>query len=397
VSQPYNPRVVVEKTPPALLQGFFSKFSGFADLDWASLSDDPEPVLQRLTKLNEQESRQVAMRLRQVHALSEPAGTKALIESAYDLNPDVASKLALMENGYVRAFWCLVECPQLLDNERIYAYTHSLRADSRESRVGFPSGKIIVTQAMLNDVVACIKTAYQDEHRADVCRLDHRESEGIHLFHAYPSDYMDEIDTYGPDDHLSSVRIKPPFHIVCYVDEQAGTITLFAKGGSEKHEVLFKGFATSILHAPTPPKAGKKTYDLSLFKNPNYELETDLAHHLTRPRVVSMRIQFPDQRQHRITFDVDPNDSRDSIYEIIRTKLRGGFAELSRATILSVELQAVFATPNRAEEVIRFKITAPRWCTLDYDGKEGLRKYLRLWGIENDGKRLAASPAASGV
>ena len=175
-------------------------------------------------------------------------------------------------------------------------------------------------------------------------------------------------------------------------------MTLFAKGGTEKHEALFKGFATAIHNVPAPPKAGNKTYDLSPFKNPNREFVTDPAHHLGPPRVVRMHLQFPESRHHRAWFEVDPHHRHDNIYNLLRGKLRGGIEELARAAILSVELQAVFNVPGEREEEIRFRTTVPRWCTLGHEGKEAIvRRHLRPWGIENDGKRVAALPKAAGI
>lgn len=394
MSPPYNQRVVVEKTPNAILQRFLSKFPAFADLDWNNLAENAvEPILSRLQTSDEADKRQIRVRFRQAHALGDSPGTAVLIAAGRDCKLDIADELAAKKNSYERAFWCLLEHPELFDSPRVYAHVYALPKTSRETRVGFPEGKVIVTEAMLADLVQQIKDLYRDERRGDPCKVDHREHNGVHLIHAYPSDYVDEIDSYGPDDEFSSVSVKPPLHIVYYLDESTGGVTVLAKGGADKHEALFKGFASAILHAPTPPKAGKKTYDLSLFKDRNHELKTDPAHYLRPPRVVAIRLQFSESRWHTAWFDVNPQDPHDNIYNVLRKKLRGGLEELARSTILSVELQAVFGGPGEREEEINFRITTPRWCTLEYDGKEGiLRRYLRPWGIEIDGKRVAALP-----
>ena len=397
MSQPYNPRVVVEKTPNALLQKFFTKFPNFADFDWKKLvENDAEPILQRVRASNEPLRHLIGVRFRQAHALADSHGTSVLIAAAGDHGLSIADDLAARKNAYERAFWCLVEYPKLFDSERIYAYTYSLPKSSRETRVGFPEGKIAVTEEIINDLRQQIKDAFKDEKRADVCTVDHREHDGFHLFHAYPSDYVDEIDSYGPDDQLTSVSVKPPFPVVYFLDQITGGVTVLAKGGGDKIEALFNGFAKAVFNATAPPKAGKKTYGLNLFKDPKFEFKTDPAHQLRRLRVTAMKIHFPGQPRRRARFQVDIHDMHDDIYKLLTAKLRGGLAELTRSTILSVDLQAVFGCPGGKEEKIEFGISTPRWCTLGHDGREGiLRRYLRTWGFESDGKRVAALPKAA--
>jgi len=384
VSQPYNPRVVVEKTPNVLLRRFLSPYKAFSDLDWKTLAEnDAEPILQRLPALDEADRHYIGVRWRQVHALADSMGTAVLSEAGRDCQLDVADRLAAMKNAYERAFWCLVEHPRLLDHQRVYAYTYSLPRTSRETRVGFPEGKVDVTEAFIDDLREHIKEVYKDEERAHMCRVDHREHDGVHVFHAYPSDYLDEIDSYGPDGQLTTVSIMPPFHIVYYLDGPAGKVSLLAKGGAGKHEELFKRFSIAAFGAPPPPRAAKKTYDLRVLKDPKHEFRRKPTDHIALVRVIALRLQFHEQWQHRGLFEVDPDDPHDSIYDLLRAKLAGGLRELARSKILSAVLQAVFRAPGQREKVVSFKISVPRWCDLDDDPEDRiLWQYLPAWGLE---------------
>jgi len=85
VSQPYNPRTVVEKTPNILLQRFLSPYKAFSDLDWKTLAEnDAESILQRLPALDEANRRHLSIRFRQVHALANSRGTAILIAASGD-------------------------------------------------------------------------------------------------------------------------------------------------------------------------------------------------------------------------------------------------------------------------------------------------------------------------
>lgn len=75
---------------------------------------------------------------------------------------------------------------------------------------------------------------------------------------------------------------------------------MLAKGGSDKHEALFKGFATVVLQSSAPPKETQKTYDLSLFKDPNLVLKTEPADYLRPIRVIGIRLRFAEN------FNIEP-------------------------------------------------------------------------------------------
>jgi hypothetical protein len=384
VSQPYNPRVVVEKTPNTLLHRFLSRYNVFSDLDWKTLAEnDAGPILQRLPALDEADRHHIAVRWRQVHALADSTGTAVLTKAGHDCGLNIADVLAAMKNAYERAFWCLVEHPRLFDHEHVYAYTFSLPRTSRETRVGFPEGKVKVTGEFIESLKVQIKEVYKDEERAHLCRVDHREHEGLHVFHAYPSDYLDEIDSYGADGQLTTVTVTPPFHIVYYVDGSAGSVSLLAKGGADKHEELFKRFSILAYGAPPPPRAAKRTFDLRVLKDRNHEFRRKPADHIAVVRVVALRLQFAENAQHKAWFEVDRDDPDDSIYDVLRAKLSGGLRELARARILSAELQAIFRRPRELERVVKFKITTPRWCDLEDDPEARvLWGYLPAWGLE---------------
>jgi hypothetical protein len=384
VSQPYNPRAVVEKTPNVLLHRLLSPYKAFADLDWKALAEnDAGPILQRLSALDEADRHHIGVRWRQVHALADSMGTAVLTQAGRACKFDIADKLAAMKNAYERAFWCLVEHPQLFDHQRVYAYTYGLPRTSRETRVGFPDGKVDVTEAFIDNLKLHIKDVYKEEERAHLCRVDHREHDGVHVFHAYPSDYVDEIDTYGSDGQLTSVRVTPPFHIVYYLDGPAGSVSLLAKGGADKHDELFKRFSLAAFGAPPPPRAAKKTYDLHVLKDHKHEFRRKPADHIALVRVIALRLQFHEKSQHRSLFEVDPDDLDDSIYDLLRAKLVGGLRELAKSKILSAVLQVVFRAPGQPEKVINFRISVSRWCDLD-DGPEDkiLWRYLPAWGLE---------------
>jgi len=138
-----------------------SRLWRFADIDWKELAEnDAEAILQRVRKLDETDRRLIGVRFRQVHALANSRGTTVLIAAVGARGKELAAHLEGKKNAYERAFWCLVEHPKLFDSEPVYAYTYSVRQASRETRVGFPEGKVVITEAMIDQLRDKIKGTF---------------------------------------------------------------------------------------------------------------------------------------------------------------------------------------------------------------------------------------------
>ena len=391
MSQPYNTRVVVQKTPNALLKKYLSAHSSFHDFDWSKLSEnDAEPILVCLRSMGTDERQKIGSRFRQVHALASPTGTATLTKAGERI-PGFAALLKARKNAFERAFFCLTDYPELFDSEMVCAYTYSLPKTSREVRAGFPAKAISIDAEFIGLLKIQIGETYKGEERAQLCAIDcSQNDDGVHVIHAFPSDYEDEIDSYQSDGKITSISVRPPFHLVFFVDCRAGKVSLLAKGGADKHDELFERFSRTAFGVPPPPRTVRKTYDLSLFKDPNLKFEMLPEHHFRKLRVTAIRIHFIGKPRHRARFEVDRADPRDDIYKVLAQKLRGGMPELAKSSVLSVDLQAIFVPPGRSAEKVEFSISMPRWCTLGDEGAEGLlRQYLQTWKIETDGKDVA--------
>ena len=306
-----------------------------------------------------------------MHALANSRGTAVLIAASGDQYPGLAMQLAARKNAYERAFWCLVEHPKLFDSELVYAHTYSLPKTSRETRVGFPEGKVVITEAMHQQPEGAhpghLQTRGARKEMQDRPPGTGRRPPAACL----SSDYSDEIDSYGPDDQLVGVSVMPPFPVVYLPGRNDRRRDRARQGGRpQDRRLCLSGFGKVVFNSPAPPKAGKKTYDLSLFKDPKFEYQTDPAHQLRTLRVTAMKIHFPGRPRRRARFEVNPHDPHDDLYALLRSELRGGLDKLARSTILSVDLQAVFGSPGGKEEVVDFSISAPRWCTLGHAAKK---------------------------
>jgi hypothetical protein len=387
VSRPFNLALVIEKVPKALLQRFLSQFRGFSDLDWTKLPpNDPEPILKTLYAFSEPDKSRIVMRLRQVHALADSQGAAVLCNAARDCQlPQVAAMFATMKNHFERAFWCLAEQPKVFNHEWVYAYVYCLRRSARETRLGFPPGKIQIGRTQINRITELIREIYRVEGRAELCKVDHWEQDALHVFHAYPSDFLDQIDSYDATGELTSISIRPPFHIVFQVDGQAGSVNLLCQAGGARHDELFKRFSMAVYGVP-PPARAKRAFDLQALRDPAHEFRRDPRHCIAALRVTALRLQFPENARHRALFEVDRADPDDSIFDLIGKKLSGGLRTLAKAKILSAEFQAIFRSPGEPEKIVNFKITVPRWCDLD-DDPEGriLSGYLPAWGLQGNG------------
>ena len=104
-----------------------------------------------------------------------------LISAAGDMGPDLAAHLETKKNAYERVFWCLIEHPKLFDSEPVYAHTYSLPKSSRETRVGFPEGKVAITEPMISKLKEHIQATFKLEERAKKCKMEKRRHIVVNL------------------------------------------------------------------------------------------------------------------------------------------------------------------------------------------------------------------------
>lgn len=383
--QQYNPRTVLRQVPNLLLARFFSPYPGFSGFDWSQVKEaHPEPIFERWQQLPEGERRRIGSVFRQVHALANPSGTGVLIESARDNGLDIVEELRAMKNAHQRAFWCLLEHPEVFDNARTLSHIDGLPQRSSEKWVDLPKRPLVVTAAILGNLERAIADYYQKrEGRGEQCRVEHRRRSGnIDSFFAYPADYVDEVLGYDEDGEFARTRWQGVFEVAFRYNGGDGTLELYAEGGKRVRKDLADLFLSIVFgEDPRAKPAEKSPYRLEVFKNPQLSFPTDPADSIA-VRVKGLRLQVNGSRDSVIAVDAGGQSHR-SAYAVLDETLDQQRVPLEKCTVLDATLHAVVRTPRKRPRSIIFKVS-PSTCTLgDSQEEEKLRGYLKHWQIED--------------
>lgn len=389
----YNPKTVLRQVSNRNLQQFFSPYQEFAALDWAAIRETRiEPVFDAWHRLPEASRKAVSGVLRRVHALASARGTAVLVETAAEEGIDITEAVRSMKNAYDRAFWVSLHHPAVFGGAGTQFHISTLPRRSWEKRNGMPQRAVEVEESVVEELGRNISGYYlARQGRGERCKVEYRRRAGVDTFFAYPADYADEIIGYDDDGELARSPWNPAFEVVFRYDGGAGTMDLYAEGGKKVREDLAEIFARVVLHEERQPMLWERPpFDLDVLKNRDLVFPTQPADEIELVRVTGLRVRVHQRPGGKIGLDVDGGDPGTTVYSLLDATLDEKKVSLSNLTVLEATLQAVFRKPGSRSTTINFRITSGSYCDLgDSAEEEKLKRYLRLWGIERDGKRAA--------
>jgi len=384
----YNPRTVLRQVPNSLLTRFFSRFAAFAAFDWSRLKEtEIESIYERWQRMPTAERDLISSVFRQIHALANPGGTGTLIAAARDTGLDIRAQICAMQNAYERAFWCMLEHPDVFHNGRTLTHIDSIPQKSREKWTGLPHQPIEATAEMLTSVERAIRDYYQQrDGRGEACHAEYRRRDGaIDSFFVYPADYVDDVDEFDDEGKLICNRRRGRFEIAFALNSEAGTLEVSAEGGRQVRKDLCGLFVGVVLHqSAAPAHAEAAPYRMEVFKNRQLSFPTDPADAISM-RVQGLRLLVNGSPDHIIAVDAGSR-SRKSAYAVLDAIVDQQRAPLETSTVMEAKLHANVPVPVPRKRPRRITFTVSRTsCSLgDSPEEEKIKRYLRLWGIEHE-------------
>ncbi len=382
----YNPRTILRQVPNFLLARFFSPHPAFDGFDWSRLKETQiEPIYECWQQMPKAERDGISALFLQVHALANPSGTSTLVMAARDVGIDIRPQVCAMNNAYERAFWCMLERPEVFHNGRTLAHIDSMPQKSREKWTGLPQRPIEVTAETVARLEGEIREYYQRlDGRGEACHVEYRRrSSAIDSFFAYPADYVDSVEEYDDDGKLVWKRRRGRFEIAFALDSAAGTLEISAEGGQRVRSDLCELFLRTMMdEVPAPQPAATAPYRMDIFKNRQLSFPTDPADAILM-RVQGLRLQMNGSPEDVIAVDAGSWGWK-SVYAVLDAVVDQQRAPLEKCAVLEVKLHAVVPIPRNRPRKITFRVS-PSICTLgDSPEEEKLRSYLRSWGIEHE-------------
>ncbi len=368
-----------------LLARLFSRYAGFARFEWSRLTETQvEPIYEYWQRMPKAERDLVSTVFLQVHAIANPGGTGTLVAAARDSGIDICQQISGMKNAYERAFWCMLEHPDVFHNGRTLAHIDSMPQKSREKWTGLPHQPVDVTAETVARLEGAIREYYQRlDGRGEACHVEYRRRSGaINSFFAYPADYVDDVEEFE-DGKLVSKRRHGRFEIAFALNSAAGTLEVSAEGGRQVRGDLCDLFLRAVLNEHLAPRpAGTTPYCMDVFKNRQLCFPTDPADAISM-RVQGLRFQVNGSPDDVVAVDAGSR-SRKSAYAVLDAVVDQQRAPLETSTIMEAKLHAVVPTPRKRPRRITFTVSSTTCSLGDSPEEEKLKSYLGPWGIEHE-------------
>jgi len=305
-----------------------------------------------------------------------PHGTPVLVEAASEDGIDIAAAVRSMKNAYERAFWVLLEHPDIFEHARTQFHIAALPRRSWEKRNGMPKQSVEVNHEVLDALGRNLSAYYLARQvRGERCKVEYRRHAGIDTFYAYPADYSDEILGYGDNGELGRSSWNPALEVVFRYNGSAGTIESFAEGGKDVREDLAEVFARVVLHAERQPMLWEEPpFDLNVLKDRNFTFPTNPVDNIERVRWMGVRMRLQEQPGGRIALDVDSGDPGATVYGLLDATLDEKKVSLSKVDFLEATLQALFRRPGTRSRSITLARPGNLWVTGESQRWDRVRK-----------------------
>lgn len=386
----YAPRQFLRQVQIALLREYFTRRGELSNVEWDKLKEaEIEPVHEAWHGLPELKRKEVESDFRRVHAMGSSDGTRAIIEEGQFHQLDLTPALDALEGHLNKALWTFMNHNNVFEvAERLHRADH-LNGRFWRKRKDIPKKKPDVSPKALEELGNAISAYYWEKQgRGSPCRAEAYLRVGrYHYIFVYPKDYSDTFVGYDDNDKFERRPWNPAFEVVFIYDPRDGALELYVQGDKKIVRDLQKLFGRVILHE----ELGEETknsmpYDLSGLKRRDFPFPTDPADRVKEVKVNALKFSLVGKPKKRITFEDDPRDAKEGIYDLIQTALDQRRLPMSMVNVSSAAIKMVFENTDgdgRPTKTLTFRVSYPNSCNLK-DSPEELvaKKYLKEWKIE---------------
>ena len=388
MTRQYSPKTFLRQTPNPVLNQYFEARGLALDVDWKALTPRRiEPLFDAIEALPDDVRDGVERDFRQVFEMANPKGRLLLVEQGEVLGVELAERLAHVANHYEAAMVVFLERNTVFEIASNVHEMHRLGHWRKRS-----VGKRLHASNHpdnLRAFEAAMRRIYKKQGRGRNCHVDtyQRRDPLRFCYFAYPEDFPTSDIEYDEQHNFQHVARRPALENVFIYDPEAGVVEISATGSRDHKEALAEAFCVHILGLKTlPTENGCAQFTLDPVMDPSFSFPIEPGDSVARMELKSLRLDYPDAEQTRITVNVKPNGTANAIHASMRRAL-----DLSRFPLRNLHpsqgqiLVEFKPTNSRRGKKLTFQITSPDRCGLGDDPCEQIaRRILRRAGIVND-------------
>jgi hypothetical protein len=384
----YAPKTFLRQCPNSALKKYFDTKGVSIELDWKTVTPRKvEPLFDAIEELPDDERKCVERDFRLVFEMATEKGRLLFVEQAEILGVDLGERFADGENAYEAAMIAILEYTRIFE---IASCVHDIfRIGNWRKRTVGERLHATDDPERIQAFEAELKRIYKKQGRGRSCHIDrYQRLDPLRIcYFAYPEDFPTSDIEFDEQHKFRRVTRRPALENVFVYSPEAGTLDISATGPKEHKESLAEAFCIHILELKAlPPEKARPEYTLKPVMDPAFRFPIEPGDGVERIDIKSLRLDYPDAEQTRVTVDTKPNGSANAIHESMKRTLDLTKFPLERLHPSRAEVTVEFKPVNgqRAKRLM-FPITYPDRCGLGDDPLDQVaRQILRRAGIAND-------------
>lgn len=388
MTRAYAPKTFLRQCPNGALNAYFDAKGISVEIDWKTLTPRKiDPLFDAIEELPDDQRHRVERDFRLVFEMATDKGRLLLVEQAEVLGVDLGERFADGENAYAAAMIAFLEHKTIFEIASCVQDIFRM-GNWRKRAVGERLHASEDTEHIQTFAVA-LQQIYQKQGRGRSCHVDrYQRLDPLRFcYFAYPEDFPTSDIEFDEEHNFRRVTRRPALENVFVYDPEAGTLDISATGPKEHKEALAEAFCKHILGLKAlPPEKTRPEYTLKPVMNPSFQFPIEPGDGVARVDIKSLRLDYPDAEQTRVTVNARPNGASNAIHNSVRRTLNLSAFPLERLHPSRAEVTVEFKPVNgRQVKRLNFAITYPDRCGLGDEPQEQIvRQILRRAGISND-------------
>lgn len=388
--------------PKSLLERYFQRKGLLVELDFGAMKEGkPDALLLAWDALPDQQRSEAEADFREVHALANAKGYRALqdearwhLEGKQDELQALLARLDALGDFHAQAMEAFLAHPEFWKGATRFHYADQLT--HWRKRKNLPKKPAAVDAAAVDRLAGLIKQYFaRTEGRGKNCVVEAYRRGQRDYFFAFPEDHA-ERSIEWVDGEFHPRPHNPAFEIVFVYSQADGTLDLNFRGAAKTIAALQGLFAQAILgldELPPDPK-DERVYDLAPLAQASFSFAHPIGSGIGTVVVKKLRLTSRVRSGDRITVEADGTANRGAVYELLDQV--GRAVPLHLYNVTQVEVAAtVMGVEGKPPRTVSFRITHPNTCSLKYDDMDlTLRQMLEASGIEPRMPEPEAKPAA---
>jgi len=383
----YNPRKFLLLIPLPMLRQYFDRRGVLAELNWDELTEnDYETLYGAWQALPTRAREAIGADFLNVAGLATKQGVQVIIEEGKFHNKDLVTELAARPSHSEKAFYILLEYPdvfrvasQLNYAENLTRYWHRRRDLPKK-----PPDISTETRTALKKAVSDYYV--ENQGRGHYTDFDLRRHGSIHYFIVYLSDYPDTFAGFDDEGKMRRQPQTPAFDVVFRYDECRGHLELYAEGPKQLRRDLEGIFVKTVLSEDLDlQEIPGAAFHLDHLKDPAFKFLTEPLDNIFSVTIRAMQLSAPNQTAGRVTYELLPYGVGADIHQLIEEMLNQNNCRLEDLRVEQVKMKVVFNHGRPRPKTATFTIS-PSSCTLKDHVPEHatIKNCFKRWGIESE-------------